>query len=143
MTQKIVIRQDKDFRTEFWSTNPHDSKANEFQPIEHILHLTPYGMLLASLGSCTAILLHSYAQNHGIALSQVEFVLQFVEAPEQECKDCDPSTTLSEHIQQEIRLTGELKPEEREKLLMVSHHCPIHRMLTDGVKVLTQLIHDS
>ena len=40
--------------------------------MEHIHQLTPHGLLLAGLGGCIAILLHTYAQHHRLILREVE-----------------------------------------------------------------------
>jgi len=110
-----------------------------------VRHLTPYGMLLVGLGSCTAIVLHTYAQHHSVDLRDVELRLQydrvFAEDADKKhpCEDCEGIHEYKEQadkkhpIEEEIVLTGELTPEERKRLFLVSRHCPIHKMLTDAV----------
>ncbi|MBM3136780.1 MAG: hypothetical protein FJZ98_01185 [Chloroflexi bacterium] len=77
MAERIIIRQDNQFRTLFLTADPEDPASQEFEGIETIHQLTPYGMLLASLGSCSALVLHTFAQNHDISLTDVEIHLDY------------------------------------------------------------------
>ena len=67
MTEKMIIRQNKDWQVGFWATDPNDPESEEFQPVHGLHEITPYGMMLASLGSCTAQVVLSYAQHHQVA----------------------------------------------------------------------------
>jgi putative redox protein len=94
--------------------------------IEHLDELTPYGMLLASLGACTALLLNTYARHHDIEVRGVEVALQY-------------RGEATEQIDLFIQLHGDLSAEDRERLFKVSYHCPIHKMLKGGIKVQPHL----
>ena len=72
MGERIVVRQDHNFRTEFLAADPHDPDEGTLEPVDNVYGLTPYGMLLAGLGSCTGIVLHTYAQYHDVPLEGVE-----------------------------------------------------------------------
>jgi uncharacterized OsmC-like protein len=143
VTEKVIIRQNHRFETEFQSVDPHTPESEELQPVERIHALTPYGMLLASLGSCTAILLNTYAQNHGLNLREVELRLQYGRVFKKDCENCEEIEKYEGQIEQEIVLKGKLKPEEREKLFVISRYCPIHRMVESGIKVQSQLAPES
>ena len=139
MAERVNVIQDRDFRTRFLAADPEDPGAIEFEVIEDIHQLTPYGMLLASLGSCTALVLHTYAQNHDISLDKVEINLTYERVYREDCEDCDEDQDFSEEISEEIFLKGKLPGPTREKLLRVAHFCPIYKMMDSGVKIKTNL----
>lgn len=77
MGEKVKIRQNNNFEIQFWGSDPHDAESDALLQVTHLHALTPYGMMLASLGSCTTIVLHTYAQNHHIDLREVEILLEY------------------------------------------------------------------
>lgn len=143
MAEKIIVRQDSNYETEVLGPNPHDPESEKMHPIRNIYELTPYGMLLASLGSCTAVLLNSYAQNHGMELQGVELKLRYERNFKKDCQNCEGINRYEEEVNEDISLSGNLTSKEREKLLLISQHCPIHKMLKDGITVNSQLADDS
>ena len=142
MGEKVIVRQNNQFETEILALDPHDPAAHQFHPVEDIRHLTPYGMLLAGLGSCTAIVLHTYAQHHGVGLREVELRLQYDRIFADDCEECEEIEEYREQIETEIVLTGDLTPQDRKRLLAVSKHCPIHKILTGGIEVQSRLAED-
>lgn len=140
MSEKIILRQKSSFDTELWATDPEDPQSQELRPVEHIFALSPYGMLLASLAGCTAVLLTTYARNHQIGLEEVELRLQFDRDFAKDCEHCEEIGELKEIIAEEIVFKGDLTPEQRKKLLAISHHCPIHRMVSEGVEVRSRVV---
>jgi uncharacterized OsmC-like protein len=135
MSEKLLLRQKGDFETEIWAADPHDPKSEELKPVEHVFGLSPYGMLLASLAGCTAVLLTTYAQNHQIGLQEVELRLDFARVFEEDCQHCEETDEYEEVIDEEIVFKGDLSAAQRDKLFAVSHHCPIHRMVQEGIQV--------
>ncbi len=135
MAEKICVRQNSELETKFWAIDPHDSEVDEYHPVAHINALTPYGMLLTGLASCTAIVLHTYAQNRDIDLREVEIKLQYARDFAQDCEDCEESNKYEEYIELELKLEGELDERDRARLLRVAHHCPVHKLLKSGIKV--------
>ena len=139
MGESIIVRQNNDFEIEILARDPHDPDAHQFHPVDDVRHLTPYGMLLSGLGSCTAIVLHTYAEHHGVDLQQVELRLEYDRIFNDDCVNCEKTQKYTEQIETEIVLIGNLSPEERKRLYMVSKHCPIHKMLKDGIQVKSYL----
>ncbi|MFQ6099891.1 MAG: OsmC family protein [Anaerolineae bacterium] len=139
MGEVVIVRQNSKFETEILSLDPHDPDDHQFHPVDHIHYLTPYGMLLAGLGSCTAIVLHTYAQHHGVNLREVELRLQYDRVFADDCVQCEGIQEYKEEIAEEIVLTGGLAPQERKRLFAVSKHCPIHKMLIGGITVQSRL----
>jgi putative redox protein len=139
MGESIIIHQNSDFETGILARDPHDPQAHQFHPIDGVHQLTPYGMLLSGLGSCTAIVLHTYAQHHGVNLQEVELRLTYDRVFADDCVQCEDIQEYREQIEAEITLVGSLTPEERKRLYMVSKQCPIHKMLAHGIEVRSYL----
>jgi len=139
MGESVIVRQNSDFETQVLAQDPHEPDAEQFYLAENINHLTPYGMLLSGLGSCTAIVLHTYAQHHGVDLRQVELRLTYDRTFAEDCENCETIHEYHEQIDEAIVLTGNLTPEERERLFRVSRHCPIHKMLAHGIEINSRL----
>jgi uncharacterized OsmC-like protein len=137
MAEKIILRQNDSFEVEILASNPHKEDAQTLEHVERIFDITPYGMLLTSLGSCTAILVHSYAQNHGMKLREVELHLSYARDFKQDCDNCEGADRYDERIDLEIALSGELTQQERERLFLISRQCPIHKIIKNGIQVNT------
>ena len=135
MGERVVVRQDRNFVTDILAADPHEPDSDELQEVHHLHELTPYGMLMTSLASCTGIVLHTYAQHHGIELDEVSFDLHYDRIFAEDCADCQDIDTYKEHIDEAISLSGDLSDRDRHRLYAVSHHCPIHKILTDGMEV--------
>ena len=90
--------------------------------------MTPGALLLASLGSCTAITIRMYADRKEIPLTHIKIELSI--CPEDEM---DKSTTIT----RKIELTGNLNDQQRQRLLQIADKCPIHKLLTNPIKIET------
>jgi putative redox protein len=139
MGERVIVRQDSDFMTEILAVDPHDPDSDAFVEVYHVHQLTPYGMLMASLGSCTAIVLHTYAQHHGIDLDEVELRLDYDRIFAEDCAECEMIEDYKEHIDEEISFVGDLTDRDRKRLYAVARHCPIHKILTHGMEVESTL----
>lgn len=83
MPEKIMMRPNKDFEGRFWAVDPAEPDSDDYQPVRAIYEITPNGMMLASLASCTAQIVHAFAKNHEIALDEVEYKLAYHHSEEQ------------------------------------------------------------
>lgn len=143
MTERVIVRQNNNFETEFLSIDSHQPKSQDFKPVERIDELTPYSLLLADIASCTAIILHTYAQNHGLDLREVELHLTYDRVFKEDCENCEDIDRYTEQIGEEIMLAGELDERERNSLFLVSKKCPVHRMIEDGIEIHSRLVLES
>lgn len=98
---------------------------------------TPYGYLSASLGACTSMTLRMYADQKKWPLEEVEVRLRHEKKHRQDC-DSDSKTKI-DHISRELRLTGDLTNEQRQRLLEIADRCPVHRSLHGQIVVETVL----
>jgi uncharacterized OsmC-like protein len=139
MGEQVIVRQDSQFETEILARDPHDSDDQTFHTIDNIYQLTPYGMLLSGLGSCTAIVIHTYAQYHDVALDTVKMHLTYDRVFADDCQECEGIDEYQEQIDITIAVSGALAPGDKRRLLAISKHCPIHKMLAHGIEVQTNL----
>jgi len=137
MAEKIVIHIDRGFGMKTWSSDPHAEAA--MREVAHLSHLTPYGMLLAGLASCTAIVVLTYAEHHNVDLREVRLSAEYERVFREDCEKCEEPQRFEEQISMGIEFQGKLTPQEREKLFKISLQCPIHKMLKTGIAVRSEL----
>jgi putative redox protein len=89
---------------------------------------TPYDLLSAGLGACTAMTLKLYAEQKAWPLAHVQVVVGHVK------REDEPPPDL---FTREIVLEGELTEDQRARLLEVAGRCPVHRTLERGSAVTT------
>jgi putative redox protein len=142
MGESVTVRQNNQFETEVLARDPYNPDDQEFYPVGDFYQLTPYGMLLAGLGSCTAIVMHTYAQYHAVPLSEAELRLEYDRVFADDCKECEGIEEYKEQITMDIAVFGELTSADRHKLFVISKHCPIHKMLAHGIEVQSRLIEE-
>ena len=136
MAEMIVVRQNIDFETEFLARFEGES---ELSTVEDIRDITPYGMLLAGLGACSAVLVNTYAQHHGIRLEETEFRIEYERSFKKDCEHCEEAQSFDEQIKMAVRFKGELDEQQREKLFKISLQCPVHKILVHGIQVQSRL----
>jgi putative redox protein len=98
----------------------------------------PYELLLMSLGSCTSMTVHMYAERHKWPLEQVVVRLRHERRHAQDCADCEKPDALLDHIDKQIELIGVLDEQQRKRLLEIADHCPVHRTLTSKIIIRTE-----
>jgi putative redox protein len=87
----------------------------------------PQGLLLASLGSCTAITLRMYIDRKMWVVDDITVNLELFKID---------GTTL---IEMQLNFTGELTDEQKKRLVQIADACPIHKMLTGKIIIETGL----
>jgi len=101
--------------------------------------LSPYDLLCASLGACTAMTLRSYADLKGIALERVGVELTHQKIHAADCAECETREGKIDRIDRLITLEGDLGPQQRATLLEIADKCPVHRTLHSEVLINTRL----
>jgi len=101
---------------------------------------TPYDLILAALGSCTAITLQMYARQKGWPLDGIEVRLGHAKIHARDCADCETKDGKIDRIEREIVLRGALDEAQRARLLEIADRCPVHRTLTSEAKISTRLL---
>ena len=120
----------------------HIMRADEPKEVAGGLDLgpSPYDYLLASLGSCTSMTIRMYAQHKGIALDKVTVELKHERVHAADCASCETETGTVDVIWRAIKLEGILTAQERDSILRIADKCPVHRTLTQEVKIETALV---
>ena len=98
---------------------------------------TPYDLLLAGLGACTAITVRMYAQRKGWPLRRVTVRVRHQRIHATDCLGCETTIGLVDRIERELEFDGELTADQRARLLDIAERCPVHRMLNSEVVVST------
>ncbi|HEY5974693.1 MAG TPA: osmotically inducible protein C, partial [Geobacteraceae bacterium] len=57
----------------------------------------------------------------------------------EDCSDCDEKDRRIDNIERELELRGELVEDQRQRLLQIAEHCPVHRTLTGTIRIETSL----
>jgi putative redox protein len=100
---------------------------------------TPYDLLLAALGSCTSMTIGLYARRKGMRLETIEVRLRHSKVYADDCAECETKIGYIDRIERDIKLTGHLTDDERQKLLAIADRCPVHRTLRSEVEIRTRL----
>ena len=137
MAEEVVVRQGRDYVTTF-TQRETESGAPGPRAVQHLHELTPYGMILAGLGSCTALVVNSYAAHHGVPVDAVVLTVEYRRSFREDCERCEELEKLGEQIRMVVALEGALSPEQQEKLFKIAMQCPVHKMLTSGIKVVIE-----
>ena len=88
---------------------------------------SPFELMLASLGACTAITFRMYSERKQWNLGSIQVKLRLV-------KDGD-----DQRIERTIALSGALDAEQRTKLLEIADKTPVTKALAPGISIQTTL----
>jgi uncharacterized OsmC-like protein/pimeloyl-ACP methyl ester carboxylesterase len=104
------------------------------------LGMSPYELVSAGLGACTAITLKMYAARKKWDLQEVFVHLEHGKEHAEDSAhtevDQGPKIDL---FKREIELVGNLDAEQRERLLEIANKCPVHKTLHNEIQVKTSL----
>ncbi len=100
---------------------------------------TPYDLLLAALGSCTAMTIRMYADRKKWPLDRVSVQLRHYKIHAQDGENCETETRRIDRIDRNIALVGPgLTDEQRRRLMIIADRCPVHRTLHSEIEVVTE-----
>ena len=88
----------------------------------------PGEFLMISLASCTAITLRMYADRKQWNVSKIKV--------EVASEKMDNKT----FFKREILIEGDIKEDQRQRLLQIANSCPVHRVLTNPIEISIILI---
>lgn len=90
--------------------------------------ISPYGLLLGSLASCTAITLRMYINRKMWIVDEIGVNVEMF-------KTEDGVT-----IESQLSFKGELTNEQLKRLVTIADACPIHKLLTGNIIINTSLL---
>jgi putative redox protein len=100
---------------------------------------TPYDLLGAALASCTSMTLQVYARRKGLALEEAIVSVTHDRIHVQDCGDCETKEGRVDRFVRTIELAGRLDDAARTRLLEIADRCPVHRTLTNEIRIESSL----
>lgn len=102
---------------------------------------TPYELLTAALGACTAMTIQLYARRKAYPLHEVAVEVEHSRVHAEDCVDCikqpdQAADALLQVFHRRIVLRGPLDDAQRADLLRVAQRCPVHQTLAAPPQVV-------
>ena len=144
--KQVVVRlEGGDYTTEI-QAGEHSMVADE--PVVHggnDFGPSPYELLNASLGACTAMTLMMYARRKKWNLEDVLVHLSYSRTNKYEDHQADPENADSriDRFEREIELIGDLNDAQKRRLLEIANKCPVHKSISSPSEFATKLIEDN
>lgn len=101
---------------------------------------SPYELLLAGVGACTAITSRMYAARKGWPLESIKVELEHSRVRAEDCPDCESKSGFVSMIDIRISLVGELDLQQRNRIFEIAGKCPLKRTLEGEIKVKSELL---
>lgn len=95
---------------------------------------SPYDLLTAALGECTAITVRWYAIREGWPVEHVG-----VEVRHGKKVEAGSELMIDEFYKTVTIIAPDLSEEQRQKLFEVAEKCPVHKTLTGTIRITTEL----
>ena len=89
--------------------------------------MDPQGLLLASLGSCTAITLRMYVDRKIWPVDEITVNLELYK------------TETGTLIKRLLNFKGEISAIQKDRLIQIANACPIHKILIGNIDIETVL----
>lgn len=116
----------------FTADEPKSFGGEDFGP-------SPYEFLSAGLAACTSMTIQMYARRKKWPLTNVETHVDHKKTHAEDCENCERNTSKIDIFERLIVLKGNLDEQQQQKLLEIADKCPVHRSLSNKVKITTQL----
>ena len=96
---------------------------------------TPYELLLAALGACTAMTLRMYADRKKWPLEDVRVRLRSARSHERDCENCEKEAVGIHRVERQLELSGSLTDEQRQRLNEIADRCPVKQTMQREIRV--------
>ena len=136
--REVIVSSDAGLTQEIVSGG-HRWRADEPVPYGTDTGPSPYELLLAALGACTSMTLRLYAQRKGFDLQRITIGLQHSRIHAADCLECETKDGFLDRIDLKIELSGNLDDAQKQRLLEIAEHCPVHKTLTSEINIRSSL----
>lgn len=109
---------------------PEDAGGND-------LGFSPYELLNAALGACTAMTLKLYAERKQWPLKEVYVYLSHDKRHVDDCEERSGKTGKIDFINKKLELVGDLTNAQKNRLTEIASRCPVHTTLAENVIIDT------
>ncbi len=100
---------------------------------------SPYELVAAGLGACTAMTLRMYADRKKWDLQEVTVHLSHIREHARDSQQSGESSSMMSTFERELELEGNLDDKQKQRLLEIANRCPVHRTLEGKISVRTSL----
>jgi uncharacterized OsmC-like protein/fermentation-respiration switch protein FrsA (DUF1100 family) len=100
---------------------------------------TPYDLLAAALGACTTMTLRMYADRKKWPLEEAVVRLEHSRIHAEDEEQLEDGDARLDRLDRQLTLVGPLDDEQRARLLEIADRCPVHRTLSAGVRIESEL----
>ncbi len=100
---------------------------------------SPYELLSAGLGACTAMTLKMYANRKKMEVEEIRVYLNYDNDYLSDCEHCEEEERKIGRFERIIEVKGVLDEKQEKRLLQIANKCPVHRTLEQGLTVETRL----
>lgn len=100
---------------------------------------TPYELLLASLGSCTAMTLIMYAKRKNWRIGDIHVTLAHKRIHAKDCELSEKENGLIDLIERNIEFEADLDEQTQERLKQIADRCPVHKTMSQGPVIKTSV----
>lgn len=126
-------------------TSSHAFVADEPEGVGDDLGPNPYELLLASLGTCTAmtLLLYTRRKEWPVEAIEVECRHERVHAADADADEEEMEKRtggMIDLITREIRLHGDLTEEQRTRIAVIATKCPVTKTLQNQPRILDEVL---
>ncbi|MCG8436294.1 MAG: bifunctional alpha/beta hydrolase/OsmC family protein [Gammaproteobacteria bacterium] len=101
---------------------------------------SPYDLLAAALGACTAMTLRIYANHKKLPLEEIDVHIRHEKIHGRDCEECETKDAKIDRFERELSVSGNLTDEQKQRLLEIADRCPVHRTLHSEVNIKTRLV---
>ncbi len=120
-------------RHSFLSDEPESVGGNDLGP-------SPYQLLSAALGTCTAMTLRMYADRKKWPMERVTVHLSYKRHHATDSAHPEKKKSRIDVFSRILEIEGDLDDDQRARLVEIANRCPVHRTLTDvDIRVDTEL----
>jgi putative redox protein len=94
---------------------------------------------MAALGACASITAQMYAKRKQWNLQSVHIDVAYERVLAEDNTASGATIGMVDQLEMQISFAGDLSEDQRNRLFEIANRCPVHRLLTSGVKIQSRL----